>query len=140
MPDLLRRQNDSLKNIREEATGRNSASAAVASERGDDNASVLSTSSRSTRFRMPSLRRRINDSKDSNGGSKYKYDDVTSSPRSIAVSAYSVGNAVSGRSRRTSEVQSEDDTASLGPATGLQISKDRGDSWGVGDEVVMGLE
>ncbi|ROW07499.1 hypothetical protein VPNG_07094 [Cytospora leucostoma] len=140
MPDLLRRQNESLTNIREEATGRDNASAAVASERGDDNSSVLSTSSRSTRFKIPSLRRRINDSINSNSSSKYKYDDVTSSPRSIAVSAYSVGNAASGRSRRTSEVQSEDDTASLGPVTGLQISKDRGDSWGVGDEVVMGLE
>lgn len=45
------------------------------------------------------------------------------------------------RSRRTSEVQSEDDAASLGPQVGLVISRDRGDSsWGVGDEVVMGLE
>lgn len=49
---------------------------------------------------------------------------------------------MSSRSRRTSEVQSEDDAASLGPQVGLVISRDRGQdsSWGVGDEVVMGLE
>lgn len=73
------------------------------------------------------------------------------SPRAVSISAYSTHNNNHSpvtkrnqqhiRSRRTSEVQSEDDTASLGPQVGLEITRDRGDSsWGVGDEVVMGLE
>lgn len=145
MPDL-RRSNDTLNDIREEAETDqdNAGGVAPSSEKDkDDNSSVLSTSSRSMRFRVPSLRRRITDnsSTSSKHHNNYKYsDDVIGSPRSITVSAYSVGSA-SGRSRRASEVQSEDDAASLGPLMGLEISKDRkNDSWGVGDEVVMGLE
>ncbi|ROW03414.1 hypothetical protein VSDG_01573 [Cytospora chrysosperma] len=147
MPNL-HRQNDTLNDIREEAeTDQGHAIAATISEK-DDNSSVFSTSSRSARFRVPSLRRRITETSsklqskydDTSSRLQSKYDDITSNPRSITVSAYSVGKSLGGRSRRTSEVQSEDDTASLGPVTGLEISKDRGDSWGVGDEVVMGLE
>lgn len=162
MPNL-HRQNDTLNDIREEAEtdqgyAVQATMTATASEK-DDNSSVFSNSSRSARFRVPSLRRRITetgsklqskyDDTSTRLQSKYddtstrlhsKYDDITSSPRSVSVSAYSVGKPLGGRSRRTSEVQSEDDTASLGPVTGLEISKDRGGSWGVGDEVVMGLE
>ncbi|KUI55663.1 Peroxisomal membrane protein PEX30 [Cytospora mali] len=140
MPDL-RRQNDTLNDIREEAeTDHENAAITAATSEKDDNASVLSTSSRSTRFRVPSLRRRITENSNKSQQKHYKYDDITSSPRSISVSAYSVGRSTGSRSRRTSEVQSEDDAASLGPVTGLEISKNRNDSWGVGDEVVMGLE
>ncbi|ROW08330.1 hypothetical protein VMCG_03228 [Cytospora schulzeri] len=168
MPNLHSRQNDTLNDISEEAEtdqGYAIAATASATSEKDDNSSVLSTSSRSARFRVPSLRRRITETSsklqskydDTSSRLQSKYDDITSSPRSITVSAYSVGvgnnnnnnkkksssgggGSVGRRSRRTSEVQSEDDTASLGPVTGLEISKDRGDSWGVGDEVVMGLE
>lgn len=150
-PEITRRPlNDTLNDIREEAEtdhDRDLENAAAVSEK-EDTSSVLSTSSRSMRFRVPSLRRRITENGGGGGSSiksniiKYnRYDDMTASPRSISVSAYSAGTGSGGRrSRRTSEVQSEDDTASLGPVTGLEISKDRGDSWGVGDEVVMGLE
>lgn len=140
MPDL-HRTNDTLKEIKEEdveSPGRDN----TASEREkDDASSVLSTSSRSMRL-LPSLRRRITDNNAAAaaaaGSKQHRRDEsVTSSPRSAVVSPYSVG----GRARRTSEVQSEDDQASLGPGLGLEISKDRrGGSWGIGDEAVMGLE
>lgn len=138
MPDL-HRSNDTLKEIKEEdveSPGRDNA----ASEREkDDASSVLSTSSRSMRL-LPSLRRRVTDNTAAAAaaGKQHRRDEsVTSSPRSAVVSPYSVG----GRARRTSEVQSEDDQASLGPGLGLEISKDRrGGSWGIGDEAVMGLE
>ncbi|KAF3761658.1 Pex24p-domain-containing protein, partial [Cryphonectria parasitica EP155] len=100
--DLLGdRKTDGLQEIKEEGG------------EADDVASVLSSSSRSMRFRMPSLRRRVTDS----------------NPRQR-------------RSRRTSEAQSEDEAASLerlGVGLGSPSSRG-GDSWGVGDEVVMGLE
>lgn len=137
MPDL-HRSNDTLKEIKEEdveSPGRDN----TASEREkDDASSVLSTSSRSMRL-LPSLRRRVTDNTAAAAvGKQHRRDEsVTSSPRSAVVSPYSVG----GRARRTSEVQSEDDQASLGPGLGLEISKDRrGGSWGIGDEAVMGLE
>lgn len=138
MPDL-HRTNDTLKEIKEEdveSPGRDN----TASEREkDDASSVLSTSSRSMRL-LPSLRRRVTDNTAAAAaaGKQHRRDEsVTSSPRSAIVSPYSVG----GRARRTSEVQSEDDQASLGPGLGLEISKDRrGGSWGIGDEAVMGLE
>ncbi|KAI4865692.1 Pex24p-domain-containing protein, partial [Hypoxylon rubiginosum] len=80
----------------------------------DDAVSMLSTSSKSARFRMsgPSLRRR------NTGGTR--------------------------RSRRTSEaasLRSNEDEGSLTPALELEIQghqRDQG-SWGIGDEVVMGL-
>lgn len=153
MPDL-HRTNDSLKEIKEEDSG----SPGTDKEKDkDDASSVLSTSSRSMRL-LPSLRRRVTDNTAGaaaaaaqaiGGGNKQQHsrrDDnssVTSSPRSAVVSPYSVGSArgSSRRARRTSEVQSEDDQASLGPGLGLEISKDRrGGSWGIGDEAVMGLE
>lgn len=138
MPDL-HRTNDTLKEIKEEdveSPGRDN----TASEREkDDASSVLSTSSRSMRL-LPSLRRRVTDNTAAAaaaGKQHRRAESVTSSPRSAVVSPYSVG----GRARRTSEVQSEDDQASLGPGLGLEISKDRrGGSWGIGDEAVMGLE
>lgn len=139
MPDL-HRTNDTLKEIKEEdveSPGRDN----TASEREkDDASSVLSTSSRSMRL-LPSLRRRVTDNTAAAaaaGSKQHRRDEsITSSPRSAVVSPYSVG----GRTRRTSEVQSEDDQASLGPGLGLEISKDRrGGSWGIGDEAVMGLE
>lgn len=157
MPDL-RRTNDSLKEIKEEDAG----SPGTDKEKDkDDASSVLSTSSRSMRL-LPSLRRRVTDNTAAAAaaaaqaiGNKHQQhsrrgDDnsssVTSSPRSAVVSPYSVGSVGGGggssrRARRTSEVQSEDDQASLGPGLGLEISKDRrGGSWGIGDEAVMGLE
>lgn len=142
MPDL-HRTNDTLKEIKEEdveSPGRDK----TASEREkDDASSVLSTSSRSMKL-LPSLRRRVTDNTAAAaaaaaaGIKQHRRDEsVTSSPRSSVVSPYSVGS----RARRTSEVQSEDDQASLGPGLGLEISKDRrGGSWGIGDEAVMGLE
>lgn len=138
MPDL-HRTNDTLKEIKEEdveSPGRDN----TASEREkDDASSVLSTSSRSMRL-LPSLRRRVTDNTAAAaaaGKQHRRAESVTSSPRSAVVSPYSVG----GRVRRTSEVQSEDEQASLGPGLGLEISKDRrGESWGIGDEAVMGLE
>ncbi|MDV3182255.1 MAG: hypothetical protein Q8869_00015 [Candidatus Phytoplasma australasiaticum] len=141
MPDL-HRTNDSLKDIKEEDSG----SPCTDKEKDkDDASSVLSTSSRSMRL-LPSLRRRVTDNTAAAaaaaiGGKQHRRDDsVTSSPRSAVVSPYSVGSR-GGRARRTSEVQSEDDQASLGPGLGLEISKDRrGGSWGIGDEAVMGLE
>lgn len=132
MPDLLNsRPNDSLREIKEESEDVSSSETDPFEKEKEETASVLSTSSRSMRFRVPSLRRRLTDSKMSDNLS------VGGSPRSVSMSVYSAGV----RSRRTSEVQSEEDSASLGLQTGLEISKDRGDSsWGVGDEVVMGLE
>lgn len=140
MPDL-HRTNDTLKEIKEEdveSPGRDK----TASEREkDDASSVLSTSSRSMKL-LPSLRRRVTDNTAAAAvaavSKQHRRDEsVTSSPRSAVVSPYSVGS----RARRTSEVQSEDDQASLGPGLGLEISKDRrGGSWGIGDEAVMGLE
>lgn len=141
MPDL-HRTNDTLKEIKEE-DGESPGRDRTASEREkDDASSVLSTSSRSMKL-LPSLRRRVTDNTAAAaaaaaGSKQHRRDEsVTSSPRSAVVSPYSVG----GRVRRTSEVQSEDDQASLGPGLGLEISKDRrGGSWGIGDEAVMGLE
>lgn len=141
MPDL-HRTNDTLKEIKEE-DGESPGRDRTASEREkDDASSVLSTSSRSMKL-LPSLRRRVTDNTAAAqaaaaGSKQHRRDEsVTSSPRSAVVSPYSVGS----RARRTSEVQSEDDQASLGPGLGLEISKDRrGGSWGIGDEAVMGLE
>ena len=137
MPDL-HRTNDSLKEIKEEDVGSPDSNK---EKEKDDASSVLSTSSRSMRL-IPSLRRRVTDNTAAAaaaaGSKQHRRDEsVTSSPRSAVVSPYSVG----GRARRTSEVQSEDDQASLGPGLGLEISKDRRvGSWGMGDEAVMGLE
>ncbi|KAK4145627.1 integral peroxisomal membrane peroxin-domain-containing protein [Dichotomopilus funicola] len=91
-----------------------------------DSASILSTSSRSARF---SLRRRITDS---------------SQHRSIGSGAG--GTSGSGqRSRRASMAASnasEDDAASLGPQARMAVQEAGGEagSWGVGDEIRMGLE
>ncbi|KAK0615596.1 integral peroxisomal membrane peroxin-domain-containing protein [Bombardia bombarda] len=75
-----------------------------------DSGSMLSTSSRSIRFKSESVRRRVTDS--------------------------------SHRSRRTSNATTEDDAAALGTQIGLAMQdagKEVG-SWGVGDDVRMGLE
>lgn len=110
----------------------------TADEKADDVSSLLSTSSKSTgRFRMPSLRRRVTDSKhptsqqqqQQQSNTQYDKDSITSSPRSIS--------GADRRSRRTSEAQSEDEAASL---ERLGIARAPSDSWGVGDEVVMGLD
>lgn len=147
MPDL-HRPNDPLKEIKEEDPDSPGRENTPSEKEKDDASSVLSTSSRSMRL-LPSLRRRVTDNTAAAaaaataaaavaGGKHHRRDEsITSSPRSAVVSPYSVG----GRARRTSEVQSEDDQASLGPGLGLEITKDRrGGSWGIGDEVVMGLE
>ncbi|KAK3942654.1 peroxisomal membrane protein PEX30 [Diplogelasinospora grovesii] len=76
-----------------------------------DGASVLSTSSRSSRLKSPSLRRRVTDA--------------------------------SQRSRRMSNPTSDEDAAaSLGTQIGLalQDAGKEGGSWGIGDDVRMGLE
>ncbi|CAN8098208.1 unnamed protein product [Discula destructiva] len=104
-------------------------------EKTDDVASILSTSSRSTtgRFRMPSLRRRVTDNSNKQQTSTTLPTDresITSSPRSVS-------GGVGRRSRRTSEAQSEDEAASL---ERLGVKRTPSDSWGVGDEVVMGLD
>lgn len=107
----------------------------TADEKADDVASLLSTSSKSTgRFRMPSLRRRVTDNKhppsqQQQHNSQFDRDSITSSPRSVS--------GAERRSRRTSEAQSEDEAASL---ERLGITRAPSDSWGVGDEVVMGLD
>lgn len=138
MPDL-HRTNDALKEIKEEDVESPGRDKSASEREKDDASSVLSTSSRSLRL-IPSLRRRVTDNTAAAaaGSKQHRRDEsVTSSPRSAVVSPYSVGS----RARRTSEVQSEDDQASLGPGLGLEISKDRrGGSWGIGDEAVMGLE
>ncbi|KAK4236006.1 integral peroxisomal membrane peroxin-domain-containing protein [Achaetomium macrosporum] len=81
-----------------------------------DTASILSTSSRSARFRPPSLRRRVTDT-----------------------------SHRSSRSRRTSlslAASSEDDAAVLGTQTRMALEETGAEagSWGVGDDVRMGLE
>lgn len=138
MPDL-HRTNDTLKEIKEEDVESPSRDNTASEREKDDASSVLSTSSRSMRL-LPSLRRRVTDNTAAAaaaGKQHRRAESVTSSPRSAVVSPYSVG----GRARRTSEVQSEDEQASLGPGLGLEISKDRrSGSWGIGDEAVMGLE
>ncbi|KAK0616775.1 integral peroxisomal membrane peroxin-domain-containing protein [Immersiella caudata] len=82
-------------------------------EREDDydGASILSTSSRSTRYKSSTMRRRVTESSASHN-------------------------------RRTSVATSEDDAAALGTQVGLalQDAGKEGGSWGVGDEVRMGLE
>lgn len=122
LPDLT-----ALKEVEEETVGDPDA----ADEKADDVASILSTSSKSTgRFRMPSLRRRVTDNKQQQQHTaQIDRDSITSSPRSIA--------GAERRSRRTSEAQSEDEAASL---RHLGIARIPSDSWGVGDEVVMGLD
>ncbi|KAJ0106783.1 hypothetical protein N8I77_011480 [Diaporthe amygdali] len=138
MPDL-HRPNDGLKEIKEEDSESPEREKTPSEREKDDASSVLSTSSRSMRL-LPSLRRRVTDNTAAAAAGQRpprRDDSITSSPRSAVVSPYSVG----GRARRTSEVQSEDDQASLGPGLGLEISKDRrSGSWGIGDEAVMGLE
>lgn len=127
MPDLVGdRKNDTLKEIKEEGEE------GETNDKADDGAS-LSSSARSTRFRMPSLRRRVTDSSKQQQQQQNDNASVTSSPRSIAGGAER-------RSRRTSEAQSEDEAASLERAMGLASAGERIESWGVGDEVVMGLE
>lgn len=115
-----------LQEIREEA----GEDPNIADEKADDVASTLSTSSKSTgRFRMPSLRRRVTDNKQQQHNTQTDRDSITSSPRSVS--------GTGRRSRRTSEAQSEDEAASL---ERLGIARTPSDSWGVGDEVVMGLD
>ncbi|PSR84047.1 integral peroxisomal membrane peroxin-domain-containing protein [Coniella lustricola] len=151
-----RKKNDALQEIKEEDGGGCGIGA------GDDVASVLSSSSRSMRFRMPSLRRRVTDSKsqqnlrdaaherDGGGGGSAGYSSVTSSPRSGGVGDrdrdFQQQQRRSRRTSRTSEAQSEDEAASLERLGVLGMGmlgtprSGGGDSWGVGDEVVMGLE
>lgn len=117
-----------LHNVREEVGGASD----VADEKADDVASMLSTSSKSAaRFRIPSLRRRVTDNKQQQQqqNTQTDRDSITSSPRSVS--------GAERRSRRTSEAQSEDEAASL---ERLGIARTPSDSWGVGDEVVMGLD
>ncbi|KAK3316572.1 integral peroxisomal membrane peroxin-domain-containing protein [Apodospora peruviana] len=88
-------------------------------EEENDAASMLSTSSRSTRF---------------NTKSSFSSGSLSRRGR--------VNTESSLRSRRTSNATSEDDAASLGTQVGLALQdagKEVG-SWGVGDEVRMGLE
>lgn len=77
----------------------------------DDTVSILSTSSRSGRFKAPSLRRRA-----------------------------TAGSNAPMRSRRASSAASEDDAASLEARTNMAIQGQNAANWGVGDEVRMGLE
>lgn len=102
-------------------------------EKADD-VSVLSTSSRSTsRFRMPSLRRRVADNSNKQQPSaSTDRDNLTSSPTSI-----SAANFPGRRSRRSSEAQSEDEISSL---ERLGVARTPSSSWGFGDEVAMGLD
>lgn len=126
MPDLLHTNSNNNHNKSETTLAEIQEEKSYADEKADDVASVLSSSSRSTRFRMPSLRRRVTQEH-----SKERDSSITSSPRS----------AVGGRrSRRTSDVHSEDDAASLERTMGLGRGDRAGDGWGVGDEVVMGLD
>lgn len=127
------RKSDTLTEIKEEAEGHEKAAGL------DDVASVLSSSSRSTRFRMPSLRRRVTDSS-SKQRSQSQGDNASYSTNSVSSSPRSISGAAGRRSRRTSEVTSEDDAASLERLMGLASASDRAESWGFGDEVVMGLD
>jgi hypothetical protein len=76
----------------------------------DDAVSMLSSSSKSMRFKSPGLRRRVTDS----GRSE--------------------------RSRRASEAASEEDSAALGIRVGLEIQGAGKEGWGIGDDARMGLE
>lgn len=98
---------------------------------------------------MPSLRRRVTDSK-SQQNLRDAHDrdgaiSVTSSPRGGGSEEQREQRRRSRRTSRTSEAQSEDEAASLerlgvlGVGLGTPSSRG-GDSWGIGDEVVMGLE
>ncbi len=96
-----------------------------------DDASILSTSSRSTRFKSSLRRRMVSDTSNANAGASV----LGASPSSRSLSQ-------SMQSRRASAATSEDDTAALGTRIGLALQdagKEEG-SWGVGDEVRMGLE
>lgn len=118
------RKGETLEGIKEESEDH-----VEGSDKGADDVSVLSTSSRSMRFKMPSLRRRVTDSS-SKQHQQNETNSVTSSPVSIAGKG----------SRRTSETHSEDDAASIERAMGLSGPRNRVESWGFGDELVMGLD
>ena len=67
---------------------------------------------------------------------------LSSSSRSTNARFKGIGQGRRHRSRRTSMTNSEDDAAALGTHVGLAIQDagKEGGSWGVGDEVRMGLE
>lgn len=99
-----------------------------------DSVSVLSTSSRSIRFSS-------NKSGSGPGSWRGKILPVSSGPTTDSGRKGS-GTGSTSRSRRTSNATSEDDAASLGIHVGLALQdagKETG-SWGVGDDVRMGLE
>lgn len=100
----------------------------------EDTLSVLSTSSRSIRF---------SGSKSGSGSGSWrgKILPISSGPTTDSGRKGSGAGSTS-RSRRASNATSEDDAASLGIQVGLALQdagKETG-SWGVGDEVRMGLE
>ena len=100
----------------------------------EDSVSVLSTSSRSIRFSS-------NKSGSGSGSWRGKILPISSGPTTDSGTKGS-GTGSTSRSRRTSNATSEDDAASLGIQVGLALQdagKETG-SWGVGDEVRMGLE
>ncbi|KAK4133729.1 Pex24p-domain-containing protein [Trichocladium antarcticum] len=96
------------------------ATPAAEKEREDeqDTASMLSTSSRSARFRPPSMRRRL------------------------TAESMLRGSGCSGSRRASVAASSEDDAAVLGSVARRAVQEQGVDagSWGVGDDVRMGLE
>ncbi|KAH7020845.1 integral peroxisomal membrane peroxin-domain-containing protein [Microdochium trichocladiopsis] len=112
--------------------------ARLAGAAGQDDAASTASSSGKSRFRFPtpSLRRRTT------GGSMSQHQQQQSS----SSSSTTANNPASGRPRRTSEASSirDDDpgVGSLTPALELEIQGHHRElgSWGVGDDVQMGLE
>ncbi|KJR87730.1 Integral peroxisomal membrane peroxin family protein [Sporothrix schenckii 1099-18] len=98
---------------------------------GSETASIMSTSSKSTRFRAPGLRRRVTDT--SSRGSAAPA--VTTAATATAIPAND------GRSRRSSEAEEEADM--LSSSLGVKPHGSGGggtSSWGYGDEALMSLD
>ena len=102
----------------------------------DDTLSVLSSSSRSTRFRMPSLRRRVTDSSASSTAAAAAA--AAAAVPATTTAAHATGS--SSRRRRASSAASDEDAAVLGTQLELEIQGAGKEGWGIGDDARMGLE
>ncbi|CAK7197942.1 hypothetical protein SEUCBS139899_000593 [Sporothrix eucalyptigena] len=103
---------------------------------GGDNAetaSMMSTSSKSTLFRSPGLRRRVTDT----SVRGVVAPAITTAAVATAIPANGV--AARSRSRRSSEVEEEADVLSSSVGVKPHVNGGSG-SWGYGDEAMMGLD
>lgn len=106
---------------------------------GADSASILSSSSKSTRFRHPGLRRRVTDASVSSVRGQAAPAITTTA---VATAIPSNGVAPTSHSRRNSEV--EEDADVLSSSVGVKPHGNGGSGsqggWGYGDEALMGLD